>query len=156
MSGCLPINGLRLLTLECFYNASCVSQLFLLSNVSTIFYPILNKNLPTRFIPISSTLIGTLIDKLFIETWLNSSNYLQYYSMCSPSICQYTSMKRSDVIYMLTTFLGLYGGLTVGTKFIVWDGLCLYRKFTRCCTIRRYQIKPQDDNWFKYLIFSFV
>ncbi len=55
-------------------------------------------------------------------------------------------MKSSDVIYMLTTFLGLYGGLTVGTKFIVWDSLCLYRKFTRCCAIRRYQIKPPDDN----------
>ena len=87
--------------------------------LSTISYSILNKNLPSRFVPISPTLIGTLNDELFIEIWLNSSDYSQYYSIYSPSTCQYTCMKRSDIIYMLTKFLELNGRLTIGIKFIV-------------------------------------
>jgi hypothetical protein len=37
---------------------------------------------------------------------------------------RYTFAKKSDSMYMLTTFLGLYGGL----KFVVWHVLSIYWK----------------------------
>jgi hypothetical protein len=85
----------------------------------------LDISLYTRFTPTSSILIGTLIDELFIETWQNTSNYSDYFSVCVPSTCRYTYMERNTAIYMLTTFLGLYGGLTIGLKFLVWHALCV-------------------------------
>jgi len=40
IGGCLPINGLRLSTLKCFYNLSCVAKLFRLANISSILFSI--------------------------------------------------------------------------------------------------------------------
>ncbi len=88
----------------------------------------MNSSLPSRFNPISTVTFGTLIDELFIESWINSSNYSAYFSICAPLTCQYSYVERNSILYMITTFLGLYGGLTVGLKFLVWHGLLIYWK----------------------------
>ncbi|CAF1686422.1 unnamed protein product, partial [Adineta ricciae] len=80
--GCLPVHGLRLSTLECFYSSECLKQLAKFVNSSFVLSP-LKRSIPSRFTPISSTPIGTLIDELFIESWQNSSNYSSYYSICA-------------------------------------------------------------------------
>ncbi|CAF4309839.1 unnamed protein product, partial [Rotaria sordida] len=61
----------------------------------------------SRFNPISSVLVGTLIDELFIEAWQHETNYSSYFSICAPSMC-------------------LYGGLTVGLKIFIWHSLHAY------------------------------
>ncbi|CAF1687412.1 unnamed protein product, partial [Adineta ricciae] len=86
--GCLPVHGLRLSTLECFYSSGCLKRLAKFVNSSFVLSP-LKRSIPSRFTPISSTPIGTLIDELFIESWQNSSNYSSYYSICAPSNCRY-------------------------------------------------------------------
>ncbi|CAF4715245.1 unnamed protein product, partial [Rotaria sp. Silwood2] len=111
--GCLPIYGLRLSTLECLYNLTCLQKLFNLTNRIEDIPSSLDISIYTRFSAISSITIGTLIDQLFIEAWQNESNYLNYFSICVPLTCRYTYAKRNDILYILTTFLGLYGGLTV-------------------------------------------
>ncbi|CAF1165555.1 unnamed protein product [Adineta ricciae] len=125
--GCLPIDGLRQSTLECLYNFTCLQLLADFLNMTNI-PNALNRSVSSRFYPISTTTIGELIDEFFIETWHNSSNYSEYYSSCSPSSCEYSYAVRSSALYILTTCLGLYGGLTVGLKFIVWYGLNIYWK----------------------------
>ena len=134
--GCLPIHGLRLSTLECFYSPTCLKKLAIFTKSSSIPSP-LNTSIPNRFTPISSTTIGTLIDELFIESWQNTSNYSSYYSTCAPSNCRYTYVKRNGIVYMLTTILGLYGGLAEGLSFAIWYGLCAFWKI--CERIKRHR-----------------
>ncbi|UJR12038.1 hypothetical protein I4U23_016216 [Adineta vaga] len=126
--GCLPIDGLRQSTLECFYNSTCLNELAQFFNITTKFPNVLNQSVPTRFNPLLSVTLGELIDKLFVETWQNSSNYSNYYSSCSPSSCEYNHVERNNILYTITTFLGLYGGLTVGLKLFAWHSLNIYWK----------------------------
>ncbi|UJR19487.1 hypothetical protein I4U23_022616 [Adineta vaga] len=134
--GCLPIDGLRQSTLECLFNSTCLTQLadfFYITN----FPNVLNRSASSRFNPISSVTIGELIDELFIETWQNSSNYSNYYLSCSPVSCEYSYITRNSILYMITIFLGLYGGLTVGLKLFVWYGLKIYWKVRQYVSYRR-------------------
>ncbi|CAF4106479.1 unnamed protein product [Adineta steineri] len=143
--GCLPVYGLRLSTLECFYNSTCLERLATFLNSSYVLSP-LNISLYSRFTPISSTTIGTLIDELFIETWYNTSNYSSYFSSCAPLTCHYSYEKRNSVLYMITTYVGLFGGLTVVLKYVVWYVLCLYWKVRQLCTNVRNRVEPVNDN----------
>jgi hypothetical protein len=104
----------------------------------------LNISLPSRFYPVSSVTFGTLIDELFIESWINSSNYSAYFSTCAPLTCGYSYTKRSNFLYMLTTFLGLYGGLTVGLKLIIWHVLLIYWKIDQSIIHRHRRINPMN------------
>ncbi|CAF0949480.1 unnamed protein product [Adineta ricciae] len=125
--GCLPVHGLRLSTLECLYSSECLKRLAKFVNSSFVPSP-LNQSIPSRFTPISSTPIGTLIDELFIELWQNSSNYSSYYSICAPSNCKYTYVESNDFVHILTTILGLYGGLTEELLIVIWGSLQMYWK----------------------------
>ncbi|CAF1091189.1 unnamed protein product [Adineta ricciae] len=125
--GCLPVHGFRLSTLECFYSSGCLEKLTKFVNSSLVLLP-LDRSIPSRFTPISSTPIGALIDELFIESWQNSSNYSSYYSICAPSKCQYPYAERKNFVYLLTTILGLCGGLTEGLPIVIWSSLHVYWK----------------------------
>ncbi|CAF1234057.1 unnamed protein product [Adineta ricciae] len=138
--GCLPIIGLRLSTLECFYNSTCLSEFENFINSSEKFN-ILNISVETRFSPISSVSIGTLIDELFIEKWENSSNYSNYFVNCAPLTCRYSYEKRNDFLYVLTTFLALYDGLSFTLKVFIWYILSIYWKIRQRFVIRRNQIQ---------------
>jgi hypothetical protein len=55
--------------------------------------------------------INEIFSQLFVEDWINSSNYSSYYTRCQPSQCTYIIQKRFDTVYMLTIMIGFYGGL---------------------------------------------
>ena len=152
--GCLPVHGLRLSTLECFYSSKCLTELAEFVNSSLVLSP-LNRSIPSRFTPISSTPIGTLIDELFIESWQNSSNYSSYYSICAPLNCRYTYVERNGFVYMLTTILGLYGGLTEGLPIVIWGSLHVYWKIRE--RIKRHRrIVPIDSDWRVWYLFRIL
>ena len=157
--GCLPVLGLRLSTLECFYNSTCLTTLSTLLDSSYTLEP-LNQSIVTRFSPILSTTVGTLIDELFIETWENTSNYSAYFSLCAPSTCRYTYVERHSALYTLTTIVGSYGGLTVGLKFLIWHVLRLYWKARQWLNARRTRVEPANTSWegsyFYWLCFMFA
>jgi hypothetical protein len=67
---------------------------------------------------------STLINELFTGTWQYSSNNSKYYSLSAPSTCWYIYVKENDIVYMLTTFLSLYGRINV----FVWYRLYFYRQ----------------------------
>jgi hypothetical protein len=121
VSGCLPVDGLRQSTLECFFDLLCLSMLEMLLNGSIVPLP-LNRSLITRF-PYKSTTLGKIIDQLFVEEWSNTSNYSSYYHACSPRECRYTFIERNNALYIITTLLGFYGGLTFSLRFIVMHTL---------------------------------
>jgi len=120
--------GLRFSTLQCLYSRSCLEKLAAFLDINYVLQP-LNDLIPTRFTPISTISISALIDQLFIEIWQNSSNYSNYYSACAPMKCQYTYNKRNNLIYIIASLLGLYGGLTIGLKLVIWHILNIFWKF---------------------------
>ncbi|CAF1412710.1 unnamed protein product [Adineta ricciae] len=122
---CLPLQMTFASSLECFFQQSCLN--FLLStykqkmNVS-----ILNESRPSRFN--QTTTIQSLLNELFIEELQNETNYQQYYLTCLPKICSYSYNHRFDWTYVLTTFIGLCGGITKVLSIIAWYfiGFILY------------------------------
>ncbi len=54
--------------------------------------------------------MSELINALFVETWQNQSNYTAYFEICHPFECRYTVRDRNNLLFILTTILGLYGG----------------------------------------------
>jgi hypothetical protein len=127
---CLPIQMTLSSSLECFYNQSCLN--ILLSSYSTkINISILNQSIPTRFN--STTKLESLINELFIEEILNKTSYTEYYSQCLPNNCHYTYPSRFKWIYVLTTLIGLFGGITtllrIITPFIIQLFFFLKKRF---------------------------
>ena len=116
---CFPINSLLLSTFECFYNRSCIEILYdwRLFEISDQFYPLtinvtpLDPHLPSQFSP--TTKIDTILSSLLIEEWTSKTEVSAHYQQCSPKICTYTYTERFETIYVITTIIGLFGGLFI-------------------------------------------
>ncbi|CAF4038067.1 unnamed protein product, partial [Adineta steineri] len=70
VAGCLPIDGIRLSTLECFFDSKCIFSLTSIASTRTTTIWIakpLNASAPSNYS--SNTLIGNLADSLFVEDW---------------------------------------------------------------------------------------
>ncbi|CAF4164958.1 unnamed protein product, partial [Adineta steineri] len=70
VAGCLPIDGIRLSTLECFFDSNCILNLTSIASTRTTTIWIakpLNASTPSNYS--SNTLIGSLVDSLFMEDW---------------------------------------------------------------------------------------
>ncbi|CAF0826349.1 unnamed protein product [Adineta steineri] len=129
VASCLPIDGIRLSTLECFFNSNCILNLTSIASTRSTTIWIakpLNASTPSNYT--SNTLIGSLIDSLFVEDWGIQSNYSSYYASCAPYSCSYKYIDHNTILYIITTILGLYGGLVVILRFVVWYGWRIYRK----------------------------
>jgi hypothetical protein len=155
--GCTPLQGLSMSTLECFYSTSCISTIityleyytqmdgsppnnFVPPTIPPIAIPPLNNSIESRFLPNSS--IGTLINEMFVEDWISTSSYEDYFSVCAPNSCQYEYTKRQSILYVATFLLSLYGGLTVGWRFIIWNGMMLHQLIKRWYLTRRTTVQP--------------
>ncbi|CAF0918580.1 unnamed protein product [Adineta steineri] len=129
VAGCLPIDGIRLSTLECFFDSKCILNLTSIASTRTTTIWIakpLNASAPSNYS--SNTLIGNLADSLFVEDWGIKSNYSSYFDSCAPYSCSYKYTDHNTILYIITTVLGLYGGLVVILRFIVWRGWRMYQK----------------------------
>ncbi|CAF4390250.1 unnamed protein product, partial [Adineta steineri] len=63
--------------------------------------------------------IQELVDELMVEEWNSSTIYDGYYNECQPSKCSYSYQTKNDAIYIITTLIGLVGGLITVLKLIV-------------------------------------
>jgi hypothetical protein len=149
--GCLPIRGVRMSTLECFYSNNCIKQIldhldynsamdgslpvdFIPpATLSDSFTP-LNKTLESRFLP--NTTVEHLISELFVERWYTESSYETYFSLCGPKKCHYMLVRRNDISTIVTSVLSFYGGLTLGWRVIIWNLIRIYRKLRTSHTVQ--------------------
>jgi hypothetical protein len=111
--GCYPLEALLQSTLECLYNVSCIDQLKFMYYYSNITFNPLDASLSS-----SNATVQSLVDGLLVENWESSVVYEQYYSTCAPLSCSYTFDGKINLIYTITTIIGLYGGLTIVFKLI--------------------------------------
>jgi hypothetical protein len=116
--GCFVIEALLQSTLECFYDQRCINQLqFYMVSSSPMNVTALDSSLPSQYF-INST-IEDLINHLMVEQWNSSLMYDNYYKECQPAQCTYTYVTKNDIIYIVTTLIGLVGGLITVLKFVV-------------------------------------
>lgn len=156
--GCFPIDGLKISTLECFYSSSCINTIlsyleyytlpdkspptnFTLPEVLPLLVNPLNKSISSHFS--TTTPIGTMINELFIEEWKNISSYESYYVACAPTTCNYDYSERRGILYVITSLLALYGGLTVGLRSITWNGVRMYYRMKFALDTRHIAIAPR-------------
>jgi hypothetical protein len=140
LAGCYPLDYLLQSNLECFFNQSCLQTVlsFFPSRSSTNFYALQADE--TQYSP--STTLEALINELFIEQWSSNDSFADYYSQCAPLSCTYKANERNRPLYILTTLLGLYGGLTVALRFGVFFIVNQWRKrqieasSSKCCSCK--------------------
>ena len=116
--GCYAIESLLQSTLQCFYNQTCVDAIqFYLSSSLPLNVKTLNSSVSSNYL-INST-VNELLDKLMIEEWNLSTMYEGYYNQCRPAQCTYTYETRNDAIHIVTTLIGLIGGMVTVLKLFV-------------------------------------
>lgn len=108
-SGCLPFGSLLLSTLECYSNQSCLNNIMNYLPTSNTSFEILDSSILNGSTP--TTLIGNLADELMVEQWSIEMNYSRYFAACRPLSCSYTYTERFSILYIVTTLVGLLGGL---------------------------------------------
>ena len=109
ISGCLPLNALLESTLECYFNQSCLDNIMNYLPAVSAPFNILHSSVLNRSFPTTST--NTLADNLMVEEWSTEMNYSLYFAACHPSSCVYTYTERFSILYIVTTLIGLLGGL---------------------------------------------
>ena len=63
--------------------------------------------------------IEDLLNHLMVEKWISSLIFESYYNECIPKKCFYSIEAKNSAIYIVTTVIGLVGGLIKVFKLIV-------------------------------------
>ena len=118
LNGCFVVEALLQSTLECFFDQQCFDEVTVLLS-STVLWngTVLDDQMKSRFSP--TTPVGEMLQVLMVEEWDWSSAYGDYFNECRPVQCSYTVRTRNDVIIIVTTVVGLIGGLVTALKLIV-------------------------------------
>ena len=121
VSSCTTFETLFESDLRCFFNRTCLNILLSKYNVSipnrsplppaTLAINVLSHSIPSLFAP--NDTIGTIYKQLMIEEWKVISYYESYYAACAPPTCTYTITRRADYLYVVSTLVGVFGGLSV-------------------------------------------
>jgi hypothetical protein len=114
--GCLPLDALLQSNLFCLYNQSCLD----IMEAVIHFY----KPFPVDILTYSSLMepnitIETILSQLFVLKWFYNFSFDRYFNECNPQSCQYSYSPKYNRIYVITTLIALFGGLTEGLHYIV-------------------------------------
>jgi hypothetical protein len=135
--GCYPLESLFQSTLECLYNITCINGLKNPNQSSNMNINPLNSTLSSPNVTVQS-----LMNDLMLDRWEPNITYEDYYAICAPLSCTYIITEQANPIYIITTIIGLYGGLNVALKFIVPVLVKIGRYLIKCC---RHRIEPVVD-----------
>ncbi|CAF3913855.1 unnamed protein product [Adineta steineri] len=118
--GCFMTDAVSQSSLVCWYNGSCMEQLqtvFVSAGVTTFNNATkLNSSLDINFPP--NTVVQTIIENVMADRWQSSASYTNFYQKCRPALCSYTYEERSSAIFIITTIIGLFGGLSIALRLI--------------------------------------
>jgi hypothetical protein len=130
---CLSGNATTSVAVDGFYasfyavEALLLSQLQLLHNISFMhilgtpsgqidddYFTLLSQT--SRF-PVNAT-FASLVNQLFIESWTPNFNYTAYFEQCQPRLCSHEVYKRPKLFLVITSMIGLFGGLSALFQFV--------------------------------------
>ena len=103
--GCLPITSLRLSTLECFYNQTCLNEIKETLNLQNMSLHSLDPFASSQYL--INTTLNYIIDRFMLEKWANQINYTQYFDTCNLEKCTYSTMDTKNPLAICTNLLGL-------------------------------------------------
>ena len=115
--GCYLVDSFLASTLECFYNRSCMLEIDQHVNGS------LGESF--NFSPLNASSnsayqsIGEIFDKLMVDSWSSNVAFTSYYQACAPLKCTFDNERRMDVFLVITTVVGIFGGLSLGFKILL-------------------------------------
>jgi hypothetical protein len=155
--GCSPFYTISLSSLECLFSSECIETI--LNHLH--YYTTINGSEPSNFKPPtipplmftplmvskllrfpSTALLGTILDETLLEQLRYTISYEKYFATCSPKRCSYEYVKSDDALHVLTVLLGLYGGLTISLRFILWNMSRIYHKIKRYLHTRTTAVEP--------------
>ena len=109
-------------TLECYYNETCIHLIYKtfptinlngdLWNISISHPEPLNTNeaLMSRFL-VNFT-VRDFLQEILVDQWNPKTDFQSYYEECQPTECSYSLNIRKDLLVVVTTLVGLLGGLS--------------------------------------------
>ena len=120
--GCYMIDSLLDSTLECYYNQTCIQLIYNSFSTVNLYGVQWNTSTPQpQSLNVSQSLIGRFpmnstirdcLQELLVETWNPTTDFNSYYEQCQPTGCSYTLNIRKDLLVVVTTLVGLLGGLS--------------------------------------------
>lgn len=118
--GYYPIEALLASTVECFYHQSCMMELdrhMLKPFGSSFDFSSLNasRNLPNET----------------VDRWSSNLCFSAYFQACAPLSCVSEYKRRNDYLTIITTTIGIFGGLWLAYKVVIVIILRLIEKFMR-------------------------
>lgn len=60
-----------------------------------------------------------MIEQLMVENWTKFISYDLYFNSCAPQYCIYSVTERKDVVFLVTSLLGLFGGLNIALRLVI-------------------------------------
>ena len=122
-TGCSPLRSV----LHSSFNDSFISNQAALNEIATLLNFSSQSNMPTSLNLTESNLMtngGTgifndLLDTSFLLNTVITHNYPNYFKQCRPASCFYSVRQYSSFLYIFTSLLSLYGGISVVLRFII-------------------------------------
>ncbi|CAF2577132.1 unnamed protein product [Rotaria sp. Silwood2] len=112
--GCDPLESLLQSTLACLYDVSCINRIQFMYYSSNLTMHPLNRTLSAP-----SATVKSLLNQLMVNQWETSVNYESHFEACAPLTCTYSFNTQADLLYVVTTTIGVYGGISVALKLMV-------------------------------------
>ena len=115
VSDCLMLDATLRSTLTCYYDESCVQQLY--PSVSITDDHLLNKEENQKF-NVEST-VQEMFDNLMINNILLDVNFQNYYQVCHPDRCIFSYVRRFNLFFTITTIISIFGGLSTALRLLI-------------------------------------
>ncbi|UJR19493.1 hypothetical protein I4U23_022622 [Adineta vaga] len=142
--GCTPLDALLASTLDCLYEIECIQMLWnYFPNLTQTNFNWNNSILSSKQ---DNKSVFDYVQNFFLKNWSSTINYSIYFDQCSPLMCTYTRTDRADLIYAITLFISLYGGLIIILRLVSSYIINAYFKFKYLSTGN---LRRQKTNKFK-------
>jgi len=115
--GCLVLDSVLESSLACLYNQTCLDL------IQTSFYlskPVRAEILTYSPLLLPNTTIEKMLSQLFVSEWFENKSFDLYFNECAPQSCQYSYSMQYNPVYVVTTLMALFGGLTQGLHFFLY------------------------------------
>ena len=128
-TGCYPLEAVLQSTLQCFYEQQCIDP-------NGTFQALNSSFISNRF-DLNLT-VETILQELMIENYSIDISYDKYFHECAPSACTYSYIGRENMIDVITTLIGLYGGLLIIAEWLA-------KLFVKLYSFREREIAPETE-----------
>jgi hypothetical protein len=86
--------------------------------------------------------VNDLVDQLMVDEWSFNASYDSYFAQCNPSTCTYTYATQFDILFIITTVMGIIGGVVTILMLLTLPLVSFTRRFV--CRQRRLSVTQNE------------